>query len=187
MQATEGVRVVVVPHGTRLLSGGVGIDLPGVGIVRVGEEITGGGGIGPSPTAAAECGGTDDVAWMYIADTDAADTSETRGVLDSQHRGGSILLAPTTQPGGAFEAAVTGTLALNDHGCFGFGDGAAFSPVIFPFGTRLLDDGRSAEVPGLGTVRIGDEIRGGGGQEPSIEASDICGTTGDATLWQTVG
>ena len=56
----------------------------------------------------------------------------------------------------------------------------------FPFGTTLAEDGRSVEVPGLGTVELGDSIAGGGGYISLSNVPEECRTEGDYAVWQTV-
>ncbi|WP_345750287.1 hypothetical protein [Microbacterium rhizophilus] len=62
------------------------------------------------------------------------------------------------------DALVTGRLIRTDGGCLALESGAPEpSIVLFPFGTALAPDGRSADVPWYGTVREGDPVDGGGG------------------------
>lgn len=69
----------------------------------------------------------------------------------------AVLVASPGEGGDA--ALVTGTVAIVD-GCLAIGNHVA----IWPSGTRIADpDGPVVDVPGLGTVTVGDRVLGGGG------------------------
>ena len=103
-----------------------------------------------------------------------------------QREGDTILLVADSEPEAVMEAVVEGTLTLTADGCFAIESGDVVHPLQFPFGTRLASDGRSAVVPGLGTVRVGDAIRGGGGYVEVGEVPDACRVDDESAVWQTV-
>lgn len=49
---TLGKNVLVVPDGSTILTDGSGVDIPGVGVVRLGETVSGGGEYGEFATEA---------------------------------------------------------------------------------------------------------------------------------------
>lgn len=57
------------------------------------------------------------------------------------------------------QAILSGRIVVLEGGCLGLDA----IPLQFPFGSELLSDGSGVEAPGLGVVRVGDEISGGGG------------------------
>lgn len=91
-----------------------------------------------------------------------------------------------THPTSAFgrDALVTGTLTLLGN-CVGIGDAVA----IWPNGTTVLNDAPlTLDVPGLGTVRGGDEVNGAGGyfdvatDNVDVDIPASCGTTQAVTF-----
>ncbi|WP_424466652.1 hypothetical protein [Pseudoclavibacter helvolus] len=101
----------------------------------------------------------------------------------TQRAGGHVLWTPAQEPGMHMLMGIEGRLEVMDTGCFTLGH--PFSPeqieampaelreevtrdteptpVKFPYGTTLSDDGQSINVPGLGEVSIGETLTGGGG------------------------
>ena len=63
------------------------------------------------------------------------------------------------------QALIQGTLAVTESGCVGIaGAGGETYPAVWPRGTALLSGPDTAiHVPGVGAVRIGDEVEGAGG------------------------
>lgn len=104
-----------------------------------------------------------------------------------QRAGGTILLAASERADAGMDALVAGTLTRTESGCLALdsGDGQVYV-LQFPFGTRLADDGGSVEVPGLGTLRPGDELSGGGGYVDVPDAPEECRLSAEFAVWQTV-
>lgn len=96
------------------------------------------------------------------------------------------MVAASTEPDDVMEALVIGELARTPMGCLAIQSGSETHLLQFPFGTTLADDGRSVEVPGLGTVELGESIEGGGGYIKLSNVPRECRTDGDAAVWQTV-
>lgn len=97
-------------------------------------------------------------------------------------------MAAAVRPEGFMLAAFEATLARTELGCVAFGSGDSTRVVQCPYGTKLSDDGRSIDVPGLGLVSFGDTVRGGGGLGEPDEPSDLpveCGDATDLFFWQT--
>lgn len=108
------------------------------------------------------------------------------------------LLTEARPSDGGRAVAWSGALAVNEHGCFGLGNGIeGFSPVVFPHGTEITDDGPDAGIEfGDAHFRIGDVIElGAGGAyideqgewvtdwlEVSREGLDACGSSGDVLV-----
>ena len=111
----------------------------------------------------------------------AADASER-----VQRERDTILLVADSEPEAVMEAIVEGTLTLTADGCFAIESGEVVHPLQFPFGTRLASDGRSAVVPELGTVRVGDGVRGGGGFVAAGEVPEACRVDDELAVWQTL-
>ncbi|MCR2812796.1 hypothetical protein [Microbacterium sp. zg.Y1084] len=81
--------------------------------------------------------------------------SGERGV---QQAHGVNAMVAGSGPGAAMDALISGTLRITDAGCFAVSSGGVTYPLQFPFGTRLSDDGTEVAVPGLASLRAGDEI-----------------------------
>jgi hypothetical protein len=88
------------------------------------------------------------------------------------------------------DAQVVGTLIVGPGGCFALDYESTITPVVWPKGSTLADDGQSVEISRSGpTVRIGDDIEGGGGEFTSPHESttyrdvpDECLTDYDAVV-----
>lgn len=106
--------------------------------------------------------------------------------VEVQQAGGTTLFATTSD--NQMQALLFGSTIRLDDGCFvaQAADGTT-TTLVFPKGTRLFQDGMSAEVPGLGMVADGDALRGGGGVVPAAEMSGPCATGGDVIMWQSTG
>jgi hypothetical protein len=72
---------------------------------------------------------------------------------------GTILARAEKAEGGGDLAQLTGRLSRTKSGVLGVGE----TPVVFPAGTRLLEDGDGIEVEGVGVILLGDELSAGGG------------------------
>ncbi len=104
-----------------------------------------------------------------------------------QRAGGSILLAAPSDPGDVMDAQILGTLTRTDEGCLALASEWGDVYVLqFPFGSELSDDGESVVVPGLGTLREGDRIDGGGGYIDVPDAPEECRISEEFAVWQTV-
>ncbi|MEO3941086.1 hypothetical protein V3C41_08410 [Paenarthrobacter nicotinovorans] len=81
------------------------------------------------------------------------------------------------------EALATGTLGLSSGGCIvsNPGDGK-FHGLIFPFGTKVSDEG--VVLPDGVTLNIGDDFAFGGGLSPGSGDLGACSATGEAFLVQ---
>ena len=70
----------------------------------------------------------------------------------------------STRSEGWMDAEVVGTLIVGPGGCFALDYENTITPVVWPKGSTLADDGQSIEISRSGpTVRTGDVIEGGGG------------------------
>ncbi|BDZ55148.1 hypothetical protein [Agromyces marinus] len=119
----------------------------------------------------------------------ASGTTACAAVPDAPrvHRAdGTILLAASNPPDAAMDAIVAGTLTRTENGCLALDDLDGLHVLEFPYGTTLADDGETVEVPGLGPLRIGDAVEGGGGYLDVADAPDECRTGNDFAIWQTV-
>ena len=104
-----------------------------------------------------------------------------------QRAGGTTMLAAAIRPEAFMLAAIEATLTRTRLGCLALGDDEAMMVVQCPYGTTLSEDGTSIDVPGLGLVRIGDTVRGGGGRGEPDDASDLpaeCGAPISLFFWQ---
>lgn len=76
-----------------------------------------------------------------------------------------LLVVSTVRPEVVPLAAIEGTLALTNDGCFGLASGAAEVTLLaFPVGSTTIEGG--VDIPGLGPVLLGDQLSGGGGVFP---------------------
>ncbi|WP_424464415.1 hypothetical protein [Pseudoclavibacter helvolus] len=100
--------------------------------------------------------------------------------------GATILLAAIREPETLMEANIGGTLGLNEGGCWIVIQGEYRTLLQFPFGSQLTQDGLSVDVPGVGTVGVGDTISGGGGVGPAVpETPAVCGGPAQSMVfWQ---
>ena len=101
-----------------------------------------------------------------------------------QRANGSVMLASPTQPEVFMLAAIDGRLTRTAEGLLAVGRENDQTVLRFPYGTELADDGQSVDVPGLGAVRLGDAIRGGGGY---ADVADLPAEYGGVTAlfdWQ---
>lgn len=103
-----------------------------------------------------------------------------------QRAEGVTLLAADERPDAVMDAQIIGTLTVAESGCLALAADGGSYPLEFPFGSRLDDDGGSVEVPGLGTLRLGDEIAGGGGYVAVPDAPEECRLGPEFAVWQTV-
>jgi hypothetical protein len=74
---------------------------------------------------------------------------------------GSLVVASSGATGYG-EALVTGRVAVLRAGCVGLWNGGEEVLVVWPEGTIPLDDEVGVAVPGLGELRVGDEVSAGG-------------------------
>lgn len=74
-------------------------------------------------------------------------------------KAGTILARAEKPEASGDGAQLEGALTRTESGVLGIGD----TPVVFPAGTRLLDDGQGIHVDGVGTILLGEEISAGGG------------------------
>ena len=103
-----------------------------------------------------------------------------------QRAGDSILLAAAEAPDGAMDALILGTLTHTEDGCLAVEHEGNTYVLQFPYGSRLADDGESVEVPGVGTLRLGDAIEGGGGYVNVPDAPNECRISAEFAVWQSV-
>jgi len=109
------------------------------------------------------------------------------GTPAEQRAGDSILLAAPERPEAFMDALIAGTLVRTDAGCLAVQGADELTYVLqFPFGSRLAEDGESVEVPGLGVVRLGDAIEGGGGYVDVPSAPEECRISEEFAVWQSV-
>lgn len=71
-----------------------------------------------------------------------------------------VLVSAASSPDVQMQALISGELTITASGCFGVGD----APAIFPVGT--VRDGDGLDVPGLGSIDLGDSVEFGGGFVP---------------------
>lgn len=88
--------------------------------------------------------------------------SDTVGV--QVHAGTTALIASSSDS--AMDAEVRGVIQVGADGCLGVVSEGTTQPVplIWPEGSTLTEAGDAVDVPGLGTVRVGQTISGGGGE-----------------------
>ena len=91
--------------------------------------------------------------------------------LDVQERGDVTALVATDSEQ-ASDAEVRGVVELGPGGCLGLVSEEVVVPIplIWPEGSELAEDGGSVTVPGVGEVRVGASISGGGGEDSNVEA-----------------
>ncbi len=97
--------------------------------------------------------------------------------VNVQEKRDTLALVRTNSDGG-MDAQIRGVVQIGPGGCLGLVREGADEPValIWPEGSRLTDDGSSVDVPGVGAVRVGQWVEGGGGEvsEPRGERySDV--------------
>ncbi|AXH96607.1 hypothetical protein DV701_11170 [Ornithinimicrobium avium] len=93
------------------------------------------------------------------------------GAVDVQeHQGAIALVAKDSEQGS--DAEIGGVLGLGPGGCLGLLTEGSDAPVplVWPAGSKLSEDGTSVTVPGLGEVRPGQTVTGGGGEDSNVEA-----------------
>lgn len=129
---------------------------------------------------------------LHVSDRDAEhvvllERAPSMAGLTAKYADGTTLLT-VGQPSTSFmEAIVGGTLVRGDDGCLAADVGSGTPrPLIFPYGSEILDGGAGARVPGIGDVLVGEEFSGGGGQTEWDAAGAICATA-DVTAWQAAG
>lgn len=85
--------------------------------------------------------------------------------LDVQLRDGTTALVSTSTQAGS-DAEVRGVIQVGAGGCLGLLSEETTHPIplIWPEGSKLTEAGDAVDVPGLGTVRVGQTISGGGGE-----------------------
>ncbi len=105
---------------------------------------------------------------------DASPTGTTPEVATAGSMAGStaevavLIAVPADGGDGGDDAMVTGEVSVV-HGCLGIGDDVA----VWPHGTRVVDPaGPVIDVPGLGTVTVGDQVRGAGGYHRARDLAD---------------
>lgn len=106
-----------------------------------------------------------------------------------QRAQGVTAMVAASRPSAGMDALISGTLTITDAGCFAVRSGGVTYPLQFPFGTRLSDDGIEVSVPGLPSLRVGDEISGGGGYLHLTEVDPACiadNEYDEYAIWQTV-
>lgn len=86
-------------------------------------------------------------------------------VLDVQLHEGTTALVSTSAEGGS-DAEVRGIIQVGAGGCLGLlSEGTTHPiPLIWPEGSKLTEAGDAVDVPGLGVVRVGQTVSGGGGE-----------------------
>lgn len=95
-----------------------------------------------------------------------------------------------SQPSAVMDALISGTLTTTEAGCFALTSDGVTYPLQFPFGTRLSEDGTEVTVPGLPSLRAGDEISGGGGYLHLADVDPACIANNEYdeyAVWQTLG
>lgn len=124
---------------------------------------------------------------VALAGCSAEQSSDTSFRAVVQRAGGSTLMAAANKPSAAADALSGGTLVHSDRGCVAIGraDGGV-SVLLFPFGSKLAEDGESVDLPGTGVVRIGDRVEHGGGVaalESLADVPDECRAGDDLIVW----
>lgn len=119
------------------------------------------------------CTSSDDVVIIYTngyEDWPTIEETQTTTIAET------VLLAANRAPATVMEARISGTLGLNEGGCWVVIQGEYQTLLQFPFGSALAPDGRGVEVPGVGVVGVGDTIEGGGGVDSAApETPAVCG------------
>ena len=127
-------------------------------LLMTGAALTCAALLGACGRDASPTGTTPDVATAVSTVATAGSTAEV-----------AVLIAVPADGGdGGDGAMVTGEVSVVD-GCLGIGDDVA----VWPHGTRVVDPaGPVIEVPGLGTVTVGDRVRGAGGYHRARDLAD---------------
>jgi len=77
-----------------------------------------------------------------------------------------------------------GTIELTETGCLGLltdAPGAEVIPTLWPGGSSIEDDGESFEIDGA-IYRLGDKVRGEGGEDPALPIDPVPACEADSYL-----
>lgn len=86
------------------------------------------------------------------------------GFAEGSSPDGRLVVLPVETTEAMF-ATVSGTLGINDQGCFTLDDRV----LVVGHGSQVVLDGEGVEVADVGTVRLGERASGGGGY---VDGSD---------------
>ena len=82
----------------------------------------------------------------------------------TQRAGDTVMMTATSNPRAAQLAILEGRLTRTPQGCLASQTpGGQVVPVQFPHGSILAANGRSVDIPDVGTLHLGDSFSGGGG------------------------
>lgn len=88
----------------------------------------------------------------------------------TQPAGRTILVTQPEPQSGGMDAIVQGVLGINSQGCVVIDDTFV---MIAPYGSTVIDDGRTFELTGMGRFRVGEQVRGAGGYLENTEPDQV--------------
>lgn len=103
-----------------------------------------------------------------------------------QRFNGTTALVVVSESAAAMEAQVVGTLGRTESGCLALKHEGRTYVLQLPLGSRLNEDGRGVEVPGIGLLALGDRVDGGGGYHELADVPVECRLGTEIAVWQTV-
>ena len=81
-----------------------------------------------------------------------------------------LIVQDAPRPGDVYQLAfISAELQVNAQGCFAL-DGEL---LVAPHGSTVLADGSGIDVPGLGAVKVGETMSGGGGHSDYATESEV--------------
>jgi hypothetical protein len=94
----------------------------------------------------------------------------TGGASDDAGNRPKLVVQDPPKPGEAYlMARIYAKLEVSDAGCFAL-DGEL---LVAPHGSTVLPDGSGIDIPGLGVVKVGETIDGGGGHSEYATESEV--------------
>lgn len=109
----------------------------------------------------------------------------------TQRAGDTVMMTSASNPRGVQLAILEGTLTRTPQGCLASRtpDGGAVV-VQFPHGSILSANGRSVDIPDVGTLHLGDSFSGGGGDGDLVDLRGVpaeCQVGTSFISWQSGG
>ncbi len=84
------------------------------------------------------------------------------------------LITQSSPTVGGLDAIVGGVLRVNREGCVTLEPAPGESYVLLaPYGSEVTGDGRTFELAGMGTFRVGDRVRGAGGYADGVPRRNV--------------
>ncbi len=103
-----------------------------------------------------------------------------------QRAGGSVMMASAKEPNAFKLAIVSGTMTRTASGCLAISTQGVATPLVFPHESTIGSDGRSADIPEVGVVHLGDEVSHDGGTgswETWSGVPDECRSGSAVAVW----